>query len=391
MKPRAAIRTRQAMALYINDRMNRAYENLTEEQRLEYEVNMAKVYLIEAHLASDAPHDKVFGFLGAVLSDFQRQHRGEAAAWETDEERFFSAQIRSKGGAVELYVDASDSRFWLLHSMDKSSVIDPILEKLASGSQDLDRAWMPIQLLERAAGLGSLRGLSLEFERRKVPDVDFDSPDAPAEVLRMQLWGNKAAKILRILTENDTFSHDTTLSKVKVKYSASPEDAEETTVDDIKYDGKVTARGTSFRSHITLIADLYKRYGGKILEIERDYSLSYEAEGQRMSVRGDPIYIVFRRPIKDVDLFCRHVFSSANPFRLWGAPVRVSAKLTRVSGLDLHVGKRIDFEITPDFICVYLPAGSCGNSVVRIITNLQHYYDSLIDAQNSEGRTLLDF
>lgn len=391
MKPRAIIRSRQDMALYINDRMNRAYENLTEEQKLEYEVNMAKVYLIEAHLAPDAAHDVVFGFLRNVLTDFQGQHKSEAGAWETDEERFFGAKIRAKGGSVELYIDASDPRFWLVHSMDKSMVIDPLLEKLISGSHELDRVWIPIQLLRCTAQLGSLRGLSLEFDRRKVPDIDFEAPEAPAEFLKMQLWGNKAAKFLDILTKNGAFPRETTLSKVKVKYWGNPEDNSEITVDDIKYDGKITARGTSFRSHNTLITNLYRKYSGKIQEIENEYSISYNVEGQRMSVRGDPIYIVFRKPIDNVELFCRYVFSSANPFKLWGVPVRVSEKLTRVSGFDLHVGKRIDFEITPGYIRVYLPAGSCGNSVVRIITNLQHYYDSQIDAQNSEGRSLLDF
>ena len=385
------IRSRQEMAQYIHDRMNKAYEDLTEDQKLEYEVNMAKVYLIEAHLAPDTPHDKVFGFLSNSLSEFQAQHGNEASARETDEERFFNAQIRAEDETVDFFIDASDPRFWLVHSMDKSKIIDPLLDKLASGGHELDKAWMPVQLLRHVAGLGVLRGLSLEFDRREIPDVDFEASGAPAEFLKMQLWGNKASKVLSILSHEEAFPHETTLSKVKVKNWANLDDDSESTIDDIKYDGKITARGTSFHSHITLITDLYRKYSGKIREIESDYSISYDVEEQRLSVRGDPINIVFKKPIGDMDVFCRHVFSSANPFRIWGVPVKLNNRHTRVSGFDLHVGKRIDFEITPDYMRVYLPAGSCGNSVIRIITNLQHYYDSLVDAQNNEGRSLLDF
>ena len=79
------------------------------------------------------------------------------------------------------------------------------------------------------------------------------------------------------------------------------------------------------------------------------------------------------------------VFSGAEPFRLWGAPVLVGKDYFRVTALDLHVTHRITFEITRDFMRVYLADRSCGNTIARLYTNLQHYYDSRVTMRSGEG------
>lgn len=385
------VRTRQEMAQYINDRMNKTYSELSEDQRLEYESSLTKVYLIEAHLSSDTPHDKIFIFLKENLSLLKKEHNWTIDLRETEESNFYAAFLKRKKDLITFYIDASDARFWLIHSMDKSKLIDPLIEKIAIGNQDLDRAWIPVQLLENTTKLGSLRGLGLDYDRRKIPDIDFETPKAPVESLKMQLWGNRSSKVLQILREEGAFPHETTLSKVKVKFWVDTNNSSDFSIDDIKYDGKITARGTSFQSHITLVSDLFRKYSGKIKEIEQQLSISFEEEQQRISISGSPINIIFENPISDLDLFCESVFSSSNPFRLWGVPIKLNEKYVRVSGIDLHVGKRIDFEITPEFMRIYLPSESCGNSIVRIFTNLQHYYDAKIDAQDGDGKSLFEF
>ena len=89
-------------------------------------------------------------------------------------------------------------------------------------------------------------------------------------------------------------------------------------------------------------------------------------------------------------LFCEKVFSCGEPFRLWGVPIRVAEDFYRVEGFDLHIGNPIQFEIAPEFIRVYMPTGSCGNSVVRLYTNLQHHYDALIQAEDGNGRCVFE-
>jgi len=62
---------------------------------------------------------------------------------------------------------------------------DRILRRVIANDYHLDSAWLPMQLLERVADMGSFRGLHLDYDRREVPDVEFDVPDAPVEYLKM--------------------------------------------------------------------------------------------------------------------------------------------------------------------------------------------------------------
>ena len=44
----------------------------------------------------------------------------------------------------------------------------------------------------------------------------------------------------------------------------------------------------------------------------------------------------------------------------------------------------LKYEITPYLIRVYLPKGACGNTILRLFTNLQHYFDSAIKINDEE-------
>jgi hypothetical protein len=41
----------------------------------------------------------------------------------------------------------------------------------------------------------------------------------------------------------------------------------------------------------------------------------------------------------------------------------------------MHNGDQFSIELTPDWMRLYLYEEACGNTVLRIFTNLQHYYD----------------
>jgi hypothetical protein len=385
------ITTRQEMVQFINDRMNKTYQELSESQRLEIESSLVKTYLVEAHILGDVTHDQLIEFIKAIISQDCLGPKTSVTIKETQEERFFIIQATMSEETVTLYVDTSDSRFWRIHSMNKSNNVDRLMNNLIIHCPDLDRVWMPIQLLLEAIELGSIRGLGLDYDRREIPDIDFESETASVEYFKMQLWGNKARKALKILRDKEAFQHETTLSKVKIKFWLDSQNNSEFSLDDIKYNGKVTARGTSFQSHITLISHLYRKYIDKVTTLEKQYAISYEKENGGYHISGAPINIIFPRPINDLDIFCDSVFSSAMPFRLWGAPIELNEGYARISGFDLHVGRRIDFEVTPNFMRVYLSSNSCGNSVIRLFTNLQHYYDSLVTAQNGKGEAVFEF
>lgn len=385
------VRDRQQMAQLLNERMTRTYTTLSERQELEPDTSLVKTYLLEAHLPEAAEPAESLTLAEGAFAEQRFRRVSKTEIHRADEPGLLSVETRVRNERVVMYLDFTNPRYWLLHSMGSSNAMDWLIERLVAASPELDRAWIPADLLERVAGMGSFRGLSLDYDRRVVPDVDFQSPEAPVEFLKMQLWGNKAADILRILREQDAFPHETTLAKVKVKFWLSGDVDGEFSLDDIKYDGKVTARGTSFQSHIALVSHVYDAYAKQITKLEEGYALrACESEG-RLSLQGAPVNLVLDRPISNLEVFCESIFSSGEPFRLWGVPTRLAKDFYRVQALDLHMGTPLQFEIGPQFLRVYLPVGSCGNSVVRLYTNLQHHYDSLIRAEDGDGGRVFEF
>ncbi len=387
------ITTRREMAGWLEEVMSHAYTELEERQRLEAGTSLLKTYLLEAH-SGNAEHGDVLRILTAAFSTDALGERSGAQIHETEEEFFFRVEANWATNSAEFYVDATDHRFWVLHSASNSLKADRILRRVIANDNHLDCAWLPMQLLEHVTTMGVFKGLHLDYDHREVPDVEFDVPDAPVEYLKMQLWGNRARDILRILRQPDAFSSATTLSKVKIKHYLDDQRIDEAwfSLDEVKWDGKITARGTSYQSHINLVNSIYRSYAEKVRGFEERFGLRYEAaEGAPAAANamsGEPFNITFSRPIGNLEKFLSAVFSGTEPFRLWGAPVSINENYFRVTALDLHVTNRITFEVARDFIRVYLPHGSCGNTVVRLYTNLQHYYDSQVLLTAGGGESL---
>jgi hypothetical protein len=389
------VKNRQQMAQLLNERMTRTYTTLSERQELEPDTSLVKTYLLEAHLSESSEPVQALKLAEEAFSEQSFEgtsRRLRSRIRRADEATLISAEVKFKNEILIVYVDFTNPRYWFLHSMGSSNTLDWVIGRLVKARPELDRAWLPADFLERVSTMGSFRGLGLDYDRRIIPDVDFDSQEAPVEFLKMQLWASDAGRILRTLRKEDAFPNDTTLSKVKVKFWLDGESDGDFSLDDIKYDGKVTARGTSFQSHIALVSKIYEDYANQIRELEEKYALrAYYQHDGRLSLDGEPVNFRFKRPIANIEVFCESVFSCGEPFRLWGVPVRIAKDFYRVQAIDLHVGGPIQFEIAPEFMRLYLPVGSCGNSVLRLYTNLQHHYDALVRAQDGDGRRIFEF
>jgi hypothetical protein len=380
------------MAQFLQERMTRAYHALKAEQRLPFQTTLLKTYLMECHRCEKGDHQEIHKVLREDVAQTLKAAGSDAQVRETAEERFFLLEVMwgDREKPVTLYLDASDPRFWVAHSVDESTAADWVHDRIVGGSCCVDAAWLPAELLEYAAGLGDFRGLGLDYDRREVPDVDFEAPEAPIAFLKMQLWGNRAADILKVLRSEKGFPQATTLSKVKVRYALNGR-SDEFSLDDLKYNGKLAARGTSFQTHVLFATTIYRKYATRVRELQESLPLRSERSHSRVRLRGVPVNVTFPNLIGDMDKFCDSLFASAAPFRLWGLPVRVSDTYTRVAAVDLHAGGAMDFEIFPRYMRVYLRDGCCANSMLRLYTNLQHYYDGQTEARLGNGQCLSQF
>ena len=113
-------RTRLEMAQMLEGVMNSAYESLVRGQRLEKETSLVKSYLVEAHAAYYQQPDSMRGAIRDLFGPTISRLRIQGSFLETDEEGFFMFAGDAQGHALELFVDATNPRFWVVHSTSKS-------------------------------------------------------------------------------------------------------------------------------------------------------------------------------------------------------------------------------------------------------------------------------
>ena len=124
------------------------------------------------------------------------------------------------------------------------------------------------------------------------------------------------------------------------------------------------------------MADVIKRYRAFVEAVEeRACQFSALPKGGG-TLQGAPIEIAFSKPQNLPRLF-DELFSSRDPFRLWGLE-SVDESYGECDAVDLHVFSCLRIEAQPEFLRVRLHAGACGNTVARLVSNLQQRVDGAL-------------
>jgi hypothetical protein len=407
------ISNRQGMADRLQSVMTKSYEDLKDELSLERNHSLLKTYLLEAHMSSTSSQAEIFKLLRTAFQEPKgRRKKTEVSVSETEDESLFTVNGNYGRGQFVFYVDTSDKRFWIAHSISKSETSDVAIDTVLNGNSQLDSTWMPMELLETILRSGTSRGLALDFDRRyldtptakrRKQNIVTPEEEKPRqrelnpitsgkhlEYVKMQLWGEGADRILQAL-KTAKLTNSTTISKVRLK-NEDEDDEDQFSLADVKFDGKVTGRGTSFAIYNGLLADVLERYSSAIRDAEKRFRIHWESEGGRAKSFGQPFFVNLGEDgISNLEHFCAKVFSGTEPFRLMGLPVRRNTNFYTVSAVDLHVNQRIDFEVSRKTLSVFLPNKACGNTLLRLYTNLQHYFSSDVKAIDGSGAPVFHF
>ncbi len=146
--------------------------------------------------------------------------------------------------------------------------------------------------------------------------------------------------------------------------------------------GKVTHRSADFREGVAKLRFITELYEKVTVAIEQVVWLHAEPTqvrgGGYQRFRGLPIIFRFREPLS-VATFNRFIEATfeqgRGPFRLWGNPIRLGEGKVHVYGLDLHMWQQLYMELTTRQFLFVLPNGTCGNTVHRLMTNIQRFLD----------------
>lgn len=365
-------KTRLDMVYHLQERMRSGYERYLDEQKLEWEGGLLKTYLVEANIVdktSDS-HNQILRYLQTQAENFNY------LAEELDEENFFALVAESRlGGQVKFdiyYVDASDYRFWFVYTVGHSFRTDKFMDKLVTNSTKLDNAWFPMRFLSKVVEKGFFNGLGGRFN-----NDPFTKEEDDQLKISLKLWGNLAKDVFDAFQNSERLRRMFSLSSVRLKRYFKGTD--ESITDDVNFYGKVTSMGQSFESHLDLINIFYKEeYKNKIVQvIEKELSIGVDDNSAKVAfLKGEPIFVKFSNTILDIETFTRTLFAGTTPFRLWGLQQIIKRDFARIYAVDLHLGRTLTFEVFPDTIRIFLPIGTCGNTIVRFFTLFQHHYDS---------------
>jgi hypothetical protein len=281
------------------------------------------------------------------------------------------------------WVDQLDPRFWSFHTNMPVAPASRYLRQHVGSRHDLDWVWLPSDHLRTVWPDAHTRGLRSRFEGQLL------GGSGALDDVRLKLTGRSVEFVLDYLSQNPEIR------------SAVPFDGVEVALDDpdlgilteaVDRMGRFAVSGNSLEFHVQFVETVIGRYR-KLVELCEKKALtwtgldrSHTESGGRMS--GVPIVINFSRPINDIENFVDFLFSSREPFRLWGTP-RMEDGIVQLAAVDLHVGGLLRIDVGSKWLRVYLPDGGCGNSIVRLASNLQHRFDATLAFADSELQAAL--
>jgi hypothetical protein len=297
-------------------------------------------------------------------------------------------------GPGEVWVDTLDHRFWSFHTLAPMASVQPMLRRQVGARRDLDWMWLPSGHVGTVWPRGERQAVRTDFRGGLL------APGAATRDLRVQLRGRDAEQFLDVVSCRSEYRSALAFDSVQVR---AEEPGLGVISELVSQSGRFLASGDSFELHTAIVGEVVAKYRLLIEEIEsRRFSWlpitsadggdsmarDTVAEDSGGTFQGVPILISFGRAILDLDAWMAEVFSAREPFRLWGRPVLLDDDSAEVEAVDLHIGQRFSVDVTRKYLRVYLPESSCGNTVTRLVSNLQHRFDGSLDIMDPAVRSL---
>ena len=317
-------------------------------------------------------------------------HPGEGAAREYLSDVFGKKQVRPTedaclhhvdlGNDVSFTVDDLDGRFWSFHSRSPAQKVKRVVLAKVAERRDLDFVWLPTQHLQQIRPDNRPSFVKADFKGAAARSAE-DTQD-----LSIAVRGRDASRLLEAIRESKSHSHAFSVDKVTIPIRDDHFGFVEQAVSRRAY---FAVRGDSFELHQQIVAEVISRYRAFVEAVEAR-TIRFESLGDSGggTVSGGPIEISFSRPLPSVSVLFDELFSSRGPYRLWGLQ-QSDEHYGECDLVDLHVGGCLRVEAQQQFLRVHVYDGTCGNTVARLVSNLQHRVDGSLRIVDPELDALL--
>lgn len=338
-------------------RLENTHQALVEDLELDFGQYMLKTHIIETNITPDDLFDSYDAIRNIA---------------EIDSNLYF-VKLAGDFGNGSVFLDTMDDRFWNLYSMEDSKftrkAVGDMLSREGSG---LDRMWLPSEQVESIAGMGEFEGVGLTYDADDVFPDEFIENHLLFGDLSVNTSGHGASLLYSLLKDSDDIEKFLSLSNVQIRREVGGDFVRER----VTNDGAFTTRGGSnIELHIETVNQIKQDYRAILDVIESNHLLGGSSRDHGVRAEGSPAVIEFTEPVENIEAFLEHVVNARDPFRLWGHVDRLQEGYYKVVGVDMHNGDKFSLEITGEWARLYLYDGACGNTALRLFTNLQHHYD----------------
>jgi hypothetical protein len=269
-------------------------------------------------------------------------------------------------GELQLWLDTSDRRVCRLYTVGVAKDADRVHLSLVSGSGLLECVWLPPETLERLAHSAAAKMVlfSLRHDRRplrRAPD------EHGVDSVTLRFWGPRARDTLHSLRHSDVLPDATSVYSVRVRLG----DEARYCLAEVFHNGKLTAVGSSFQEHETIVRFLVDEHLAQAEVIARAQS-----EGRRIMV---PVPWT----TDDLGYAVARMFSGAEPFRLWGIPEREGdpaqgTEVYRTRAVDLDVGRTARFVLDRRGASLEMSPRTPPSTAIRFAAALQYHVSSRV-------------
>lgn len=326
-----------------------------------------KSRLLEAH-PPEMSHDGARSLL---------THLGDAASVQLEP---LSEDLWALLGADDVFfVDTLNPRFWLLHSTARAQKVNSLWRRHVVSSPQLDSAWLTAAQLREFEG--ERRWIKSSFSSDELQPGEDSAGGVPRR-WRVQVEGEAPDDLLDLVSEDEKYGSSASLTAVASILRDEQLGSARVAAD---YQGGFVSSGSSFEVVIGALWRSLDRYESYVTDLEGRFQLRtgpFEADvlngsdGGALSFDGDVAHLSFPHRVSDLDAFVDSLFNCREPFRLWAVPRQVGADQWEANAVDLHVGHILRLEIAPEWMRVLLSEQTCGNTLARLLANLQHRFDA---------------
>ena len=339
--------------------------------------------LVKTYMLETAGSDRRMPDLGSRFASRVHLHRLD--------DTLFRVEDAVHGGQVVGLIEELDDRHpvfytkmavehsdrWVRQTVDTS----PWLDRLWLSSPILFALWRQVQAttsphryarlgFEHEARFEPIEGFDADAEDDGADDSDQETPRALLERRRSVVTLTERLSVLDEKLQGLIDSYDPLRSLVHLQMPAAGRGGHR-----LNYDGRATNRSDSFADHRATVRRVLGLYRSITEHAEdRLWVDTADAGHDGYKISGSPLVIDFGTTLSE-RLFDRFVDLAlerrTSPFRIGGFVTRLGPTKAHVVAVDRHLWQPFLLEVTSRHLLAVLPHGTCGNTVHRLVANVQ--------------------